>query len=40
MRADAQVRVQVPDAGKVVVGWHSTTLEGFGRVHLVHESPD
>jgi len=40
VRARAQVRVQVADAGKVVVGWRPVTLEGFRRVYLVHESTD
>ena len=36
----AQVRVPVADAGKVVVGWGAITLEGYGRVYLVHGSTD
>jgi len=40
VRARAQVRVQVADAGKVVVGWRPVTLEGFRRVYPVHGSTD
>jgi hypothetical protein len=37
LRVDAQVRVQVPDASKVVVGWCPTTLEGFTRLSPIYE---